>query len=108
MQLIRGTTPTINVKVTNDMDLSDVTQVWVYIAQQNKPKVFKDINDVTVDTEESTFTTTLSQDDTLALRAGDCYFQMRVLLSDGTALATVAQKLTVLNVYKDGEITNED
>ena len=44
MQIIRGTTPTITVTVTNDIDLSMVTQVWVYVAQQNKPKISRDNN----------------------------------------------------------------
>lgn len=109
MQIIRGTTPTIVITVTNDdIDLSMVTQVWVYLAQQNKAKVFKDISDVTIDEEARTFTVRLEQSDTLDLRAGDCYFQMRVLLSDETALATIAQKLTVIDVYKNGEITDEE
>lgn len=107
MQIIRGTTPTITVTVTNDIDLSMVTQVWVYVAQQNKPKISRDIETVTIDTEAKTFTVRFTQAETLELRAGDCFFQMRVLLSDNTALATIAQKLTVIDVYKGGEITNE-
>lgn len=108
MQLIRGTTPTITINVTNeDLDLSTVSQIWVYIAQQNKAKVNKTIEDVTIDAENKTITLRLEQADTLALRAGDCYFQIRMLLEDTTALATIAQKLTVVEVYKGGEITNE-
>lgn len=109
LQFIRGTTPTITITVTNEnIDLSDVTQVWIYVSQQNKPKIDKDIDDVTIDTEEKTITVKLTQADTLALRAGDSYFQMRVLLSDDTALATVATKVTVLDVYKNGEIKVEE
>ena len=109
MQFIRGTTPTITITVTNeDIDLSDVTQVWIYVSQRNKPKIDKNIDDVTIDTENKTFTVTLTQDDTLALRAGECYFQMRVLLADETALATVATKITVLDVYKNGVIKVDD
>lgn len=35
MQIIRGTTPTIIITITNETDLSAVQEVWVYIAQQN-------------------------------------------------------------------------
>ena len=70
MDIIRGTTPIITFKVTNDVDLTNVTQVWVYLTQQNKPKVFKDISSVTVDAQTKNITTHLSQSDTLELRAG--------------------------------------
>ena len=109
MQIIRGTTPSITITVTNeDIDLSTVSQVWVYIAQQNKPKVDKDIDDVVIDPENKTIVLRLEQTDTLNLRAGDAYFQIRMLLEDTTALATIAQKLTVVDVYKNGEITEEE
>ena len=104
MQLIRGTTPNIVATVKNDTDLSVVTQVWFYISQQNKPKVDKLIEDVVIDTENKTISAILSQDDTLALRAGDALFQIRLLTNDGTALASVAQKITILEVYKGGVI----
>lgn len=107
MQFIRGTTPTITITVKNDdIDLSTIEQVWIYVSQQNKVKIDKDIDDVTIDTGEKTITVKLTQEDTLALRAGDSFFQMRVLLSDDTALATIATKVTVLDVYKNGEITS--
>lgn len=107
MDIIRGTTPTITFKVKNNVDLTNVTQVWVYLTQQNKPKVFKDISSVTVDAQTKTITTHLSQSDTLELRAGvDCYFQIRVLFSDGQAPASKMKKITILPVGKDGEIKN--
>lgn len=104
MQFIRGTTPTVVITVTNEVDLSTVEQVWIYVSQQNKVKIDKKIEDVTINTQRKTFTVRLTQDDTLALRAGDCLFQLRVLLDDTTALATVATKIKVIDVYKDGVI----
>ena len=105
MQIIRGTTPTIEITITSELDLTTVTQVWVYIAQQNKVKIDKLISDVSFDPENSKISVLLSQDDTLGLKADiDTLFQIRLLLNDGTALATNASKVKVIEVYKDGVI----
>lgn len=108
MQLIRGTTPTIIATVTSDVDLTEVAEVWLYLAQQNKIKVDKKLDSVEIDAENKTMTITLSQEDTLALKAEtDTLFQIRLLLNDSTALATLASKVTVKEVYKGGIITPE-
>ena len=41
MELIRGTTPTIEINILTEIDLNQVSEVWVYISQQNKVKVDK-------------------------------------------------------------------
>lgn len=109
MEFIRGTTPTIEITVKTEIDLHQVAQVWVYISQQNKVKVDKQLDDVTFDYEHRVISLELSQDDTLSLKAGqEALFQIRLLLMDGTALATVASKVTVKEVYKGGVITPEE
>lgn len=104
MNFTRGTTPTIEITVKNEIDFSQVLQVWVYISQMNKVKVDKEITDVTFDQPNNKMTVTLSQEDTLALKAGDALFQIRLLLQDETALATLATKITINEVYKGGII----
>ena len=104
MQLIRGTTPTIIITVQTEIDLHQVSEVWIYISQQNKVKVDKQLEDTTFDYEERTMTVTLSQDDTLALKEGEALFQIRLLLMNGTALATLASKVDVKPIYKGGII----
>ena len=109
MQLIRGTTPTIQINVITEIDLSQVTAIWVYISQQNKVKVDKELSDVSFDYDNRQILATLTQEDTLALKADvDTLFQIRLLLENETALATVASKVTVKEVYKGGVITVED
>ena len=105
MQLIRGTTPTIVITVQTEIDLHQVSEVWIYISQQNKVRVDKQLEDVTFDYENRKMTVTLSQDDTLALKEGEALFQIRLLLVDGTALATLASKVDVKPVYKPGVIS---
>lgn len=108
MQLIRGTTPTIIITVQTEIDLHQVAEVWIYISQQNKVKVDKQLENVTFNYEERTMTVTLSQEDTLNLKEGDALFQIRLLLMDGTALATLASKVDVKPIYKGGIISEED
>ena len=105
MQIIRGTTPTIEITVKSELDFNTIQQVWVYISQQNKVKVDKLISDVTFDPEHDKISVLLSQEDTLGLKADiDTLFQIRLLLNDGTALATTASKVKVIEVYKGGVI----
>lgn len=108
MQLIRGTTPTIIITVQTEIDLHQVAEVWIYFSQQNKVKVDKKVEDVTFDYEHRKMTVLLSQKDTLALKEGEALFQIRLLLQDGTALATLASKVDVKPVYKGGVITEEE
>ena len=107
MQLIRGTTPTIVITVQTELDLHQVSQVWIYLSQQNKVKVDKLISNVTFDYDHRIINVTLSQEDTLALRAGEALFQIRLLLMDDTALATIASNVEVIEIYKDGVISEE-
>jgi len=107
MQLIRGTTPTIVITVQTELDLHQVSQVWIYLSQQNKVKVDKLISNVTFDYDHRIINVTLSQEDTLALRAGEALFQIRLLLMDNTALATIASNVEVIEIYKDGVISEE-
>lgn len=108
MQLIRGTTPTIQITVQTEIDLHQVAEVWIYISQQNKVKVDKQLEDVTFDYEERQMSVTLSQDDTLELKEGEALFQIRLLLQNGTALATLASDIEVAPIYKGGVISEED
>ena len=105
MELIRGTTPSIEITVQTEIDLHQVSEVWIYISQQKTVKVDKKISDVTFNYENRKMTVKLSQDDTLGLKAGDALFQIRLLLEDGTALATVASEISIDEIYKQGVIS---
>lgn len=104
MEIIRGTTPTIIISVQTDIDLSVVSAAWIYISQQNKVRVDKKLNDISIDAEEKTITVTLTQQDTLNLKANiEAFFQIRLRLGE-TALATTATKIVIKEIYKDGVI----
>ena len=104
MEIIRGTTPTIEINIKSDIDLSAVAQVWVYISQFDRVKVDKLIQDVEIQSEPKKILVRLEQTDTLKLESGSAMFQIRLLLEDGTALATVASGVSILQVYKGGVI----
>ena len=105
MEIIRGTTPTIIISIQTEIDLSELSAAWIYISQQGKVRVCKDLDDITIDEQELTLSVALSQEDTLALKAGiETFFQIRLRMEDGTALATTAQKITIKEIYKDGVI----
>ncbi len=108
MQIIRGTTPTITINVLDDIDLSEVVSVWIYIVQK-KVEVLREIHDVVFDFEKRTMSVTFNQDDTLGLKEGEAKFQIRMLIDDGSdlkkALAMVAQDIEILEIYKEGVIT---
>lgn len=108
MAIIRGTTPTIAANIKNDIDLHDVVQVWFYISQQKKPKVDKTISDCVFDYENRKILVTLTQDDTLNLKAGEAIIQLRILLNDETALANEGSDEDILEIYKGGVIRVEE
>ena len=105
MKIIRGTTPTITINVKTDIDLTKVTEIWVYISQNKRVVVDKKIEDVDIDAASHTIKVTLSQDDTLGLKEGSAYFQIRLLMTNGTALACVAKSISIIEVYKGGVIS---
>lgn len=107
LEFIRGTTPTIIIEVEDEIDLSYVAQVWIYIYQNKQLKVDKMIEDVQFDYEHNLITLRLSQDDTLNCKAGEAKFQIRLLMDNTEALATIGSDVVIYEVYKDGVIKNE-
>lgn len=105
MKFIRGTTPSIEITVKTQINLQLVSEVWIFISQMNKVKVDKKIEDVTFDYVNRKMNLKLTQDDTLSLSDGDAFFQIRMLLNDGTALATEAEKIIISKIYKEGVIS---
>ena len=105
MKITRGTTPTIVINVKSELDLHNITVIWVYITQGKRVVIDKQLNDVEFDYENRKITMKLSQDDTLGLKVDEAIFQIRLLLADGTALATKASKISVEDVYKGGVIS---
>ena len=107
MVLIQGTTPTIIINIKNDIDFSQITGTSLTISQRDKIRVYKDITDITVNPVERRIKVLLTQEDTLNLREGDAIIQVRILMSDGTALASFEKEIGVVGT-QGGEISSEE
>ena len=108
MQIIRGTSPTIIINVRSNLDLTHTSKVWVYIYQQGHLVVDREIagGSTAIDTTNKKITLELTQQDTLALKANSgALFQVRLLLSSGKALATLASNVEIKEIYKEGIIS---
>lgn len=108
MELIRGTTPTIVINVIDEIDLSRVIEIWVYFYQSGTVKINKKLEDVSFNVQDRQIILTLSQEDTLSLKAGESLFQIRMLLQDGNALATRESSVKINEIYKGGVITEDN
>ena len=98
----RGTTPTITVTVD-----ADITDMNIFLAFRNCGRLLvKSGDELEVSVEEgvTTITTTLTQDETLAWRAGtDVEIQVRAEKLDGTvAIATDIATLAVERILQGG------
>lgn len=105
--MIRGTTPThvfAKLPVTSDK----IAQLWVSYFQNGKEILMKDLTSATFsdDPEEDTCIAEihLTQEDTLLFKQGMTTVQLRLLLTDETALASDEVPLPVRRVIKDGVI----
>ena len=100
--MFRGTTPGLEINV-GDIDLSHVTELWLTLSQGGVEKLTKTLDDVTV--EGSAVSCTLTQQETLSLRASQStLLQMRFLMDDGQAMATPIVKVMVDAILKEGVI----
>ena len=105
LEIIRGTTPTITIKLKQELDFTTVTQVWVYITQKKVVKIDKEVTDVTLDSENNQILAPLTQDDTLALKEDiDALFQFRILLNNGLVLGIKEIEARIYGIGKEGKI----
>lgn len=108
MKIIRGTSPTVIINVRSNIDLTYTDKVWVYIYQQGNLVVDREIlgSSADIDKVNKKITLELTQQDTLALKADTgALLQVRLLLSTGKALATLASNIEIEEIYKGGVIS---
>lgn len=108
MIIRRGTTPYITAEIIDDVDISEITQVWLYITQSigagRHIVIDKDISEVTIN--HNRVHLRLTQEETLSLEAGVITnIQLRLLNGNEIAYASQTEFITVEDVYKDGVIT---
>ena len=100
--MYRGTTPGLEINV-GDIDLTKVTELWLTLSQHGTVVINKTLEEVDID--GSTVSCTLTQEETLSLKAhSSTLVQMRFLMDDGQAMATPIVKVPVEAILKDGVI----
>lgn len=100
--IVRGTTPTISFKYTV-IQPSTIAVAYLTMFQNGERLLEKDLT--TAEVGVDTISWTLSQEETLAMTAGQALtIQCRYRLDDGSAYATKKATEDVLDVVKDGVI----
>lgn len=107
MVIRRGTTPYITAEILDEVDISNITQVWLYFTQNigdgRTIIIDKDINDVTVNGNKIHIR--LTQEETLSFVAGVITnIQIRLLNDGEIAYASNDEFVTIEEVYKGGVI----
>lgn len=102
----RGTTPTITVTID-----ADLTGMEVHLALKSGELIVKDTDDLTITYEEgqTTIVANLTQEDTLAMKAGtNCQIQVRAYTPSGAvAMATTIGSVPVNQILEDGVLGGE-
>ena len=105
----RGTTPTQTFK--SKVDLSNVQELFLTYVQGKTKKFEKTLADVTIEpiendeTYQSVVTVTLTQADTLSLKAGEFYnIQAAVKFPNEKVLRSEILNIPVLGILKEGII----
>jgi len=101
--MYRGTTPTLYLELETEIDLSDVTELFVTI-KSPRVEINKSLSDVQIDNELKVITVSFTQEETLKLFKGIADVQVRFKLSNGLAYATTIESIEIERILKDGVI----
>lgn len=103
--MYRGTTPTIQWNINNeDLDFAEIEQIWMTFKDSAGNKITKDIAEIDIDADEHTISYEFTQEETLKIHTGIVETQLRVLLDNGSALATEIKEFEMDRVLKGGVI----
>lgn len=100
--MIRGTTPTLEIKI-NGIGVSELQSVYITLSQ-HKNQVTKSTEDITIDEITNTLYVPLTQEDTLTLSRGYVYVQMRAVTKEYLAVASGIKMVSVDEILKGGVI----
>ena len=98
--ITRGTTPTFFFTLPDELTESNIAEINISFSQNNEVVFSKDSETCSF-MDEHTIVTTLEQEDTLALMAGDCWFQLKLKDSGGNVLASQIYKAKVDKILSD-------
>ena len=100
--ILQGTTPSLAIKVSvDDFAVTDVVKLELVL--QNGSTVWKKaLGDVTVDTEENSFTYRFSESETLKLNPQHSLtYQLRFVFADGSIVGTRKASIRVSDLISE-------
>ena len=106
-EIIRGTTPTITYKITSDVDLTTLSEIWLTVADKltTAKKTYKlSKNEVTVDNEAKTISAAMSQEDTLLFKSQMVQVQIRAKDTSDKSYATDISDVPLEKILEGGVI----
>lgn len=106
MIIVRGTTPSISCDIPEYIPMQEASEVWFTLKQNGTMIADGIMSQGTVFLSNQTVTVYLSQEQTLALRAGfKAALGIRILLTNGQAYASYdSEGVIVKDVVKGGVI----
>ena len=97
--MIQGTTPTLRFNLPiGTYAIKNAEIVVEYVDENKRVQFIKGIDDCTIG--ENHIEAMLTQEETLQLPTSTVGIQLRVLMNDGTVLATEVQKVSVKRLLK--------
>ena len=100
--MIRGTTPTLTMKLPSEVSVSDISSATISIEQSGKEKITKTLPKMTKDTETNTLAVKLTQEESLSLSAKNkAFVQLKVKTNNGTVLASFPMPMVVTDIINE-------
>lgn len=101
--MYRGTTPTLYLELETELDLSNVSEMWVTFKTPTV-EITKDLSEVVFDKDLKVITVVLSQEETLKLYSGKADVQVRFKTDSELAYATDIADVEIGRILKEGVI----
>lgn len=102
-EMYRGTTPTLYLELDTELDLSNVTEMWVTF-KSSTVEITKTLSEVVFDAETNTITVVLTQEETLKMYNGKVDVQVRLKTASDLAYATDIANVEIGRILKEGVI----
>ncbi len=102
--MIRGTTPTITLKLPTTVSVSNITKATITIEQSGKCVVKKDTksNTITMYEDTNTMAVELKQEESLSLSARNkAYVQLKAKLKSGTVVSHPPIPMVVTDIQDE-------
>lgn len=97
------TTPTITITMPENVDVSDIDGLYIPFFQGKTELFHRELNDVTIDSENNTIIISLTQEETGACSVGTLTFQCHFKIGD-VAYATNKLSTSVKDNLHDEEL----